>query len=300
MKKVLISTLLSLMLFILSVGLMTACDNSEPVENKKTFSSVVFNDITMDYDGEEHTIIATGVPEGATVTYTNEGPYILPGSYDIGVTIEAEGYNSCSKTATLTINALDFASVEFTDSTLDYDGKEHTIIATGVPEGATVTYANEGPYILPGSYDIGVTIEAEGYNSCSKTATLTINALDFASVEFTDSTLDYDGKEHTIIATGVPEGATVTYTNEGPYVNAGAYIISVNVSAQGFNPYTKSAKLTINKIDFPLNITFNDEKSTPLALTELLESLMFKEFNSVLIPPVLTSIMSSFTMYSCP
>ena len=190
MKKVLISTLLSLMLFILSVGLMTACDNSEPVENKKTFSSVVFNDITMDYDGEEHTIIATGVPEGATVTYTNEGPYILPGSYDIGVTIEAEGYNSCSKTATLTINALDFASVEFTDSTLDYDGKEHTIIATGVPEGATVTY-----------------------------------------------------------------------TNEGPYVNAGAYIISVNVSAQGFNPYTKSAKLTINKIDFPLNITFNDEKT---------------------------------------
>ena len=153
-----------------------------------------------------------------------------------------------------------FTNIVFNDVTIDYDGNEHTIVATGIPADASVTYTNEGPFVLPGKYDIGVKVEKEGYLTYEDTATLTINALTFTNVVFNDLTIDYDGKEHTIVATGVPAGASVTYTNEGPYTNAGEYTISVSVSAQGYNTYTKTAKLTINKIDFPSSIVFDDDK----------------------------------------
>lgn len=154
---------------------------------------------------------------------------------------------------------VDMTGVTFADATVSYDGSEHTITASGQPEGATVTYSNAGPYKLPGSYQIGVTITAEGYNDYQKTVTLTINALNF-DIDFEDDTVNYNGENHTIVATGQPSGATVTYTNAGPFVNAGEYNIGVSISKEGYNTFTKTVKLKINKIPFPTSIVFEDEK----------------------------------------
>ena len=184
----------------------------------------------------------------------------MPGSYEIGVEISAQGYNTYTKTVTLTINKINFTGIAFESQTIDYDGNGHTIVATGVPQGASVNYTNAGPYVLPGSYDIGVEISAQGYNTYTKTVTLTINKINFTGIVFESQTIDYDGNEHTIVATGMPQGASVNYTNAGPHKNADTYTISVSISAQGYNTFTKSVELKINKIDFPTSITFDDKK----------------------------------------
>ena len=46
-------------------------------------TSVVFSDLTVDYDGEFHTILASGAPSGTSVTYTGAGPFVNAGEYSI-------------------------------------------------------------------------------------------------------------------------------------------------------------------------------------------------------------------------
>ena len=228
------------------------------VINGATFSGITFENVTLDYDGSTHTITAQNVPDFATVTYTNAGPHKLPGEYTIGVKVTAEGYNDYTASAKLKINALNFTGITFENATLDYDANQHTIKAQGAPSFATVTYTGAGPHKLPGEYTIGVTVSAEGYNDYTASAKLKINALNFTGITFENATLDYDANQHTIEAQGVPAFATVTYTGAGPFVNAGSYPISVKVTAEGYNDYTASATLVINKIDFA-NVTFENK-----------------------------------------
>jgi len=256
MKKI----LLTILIVLSSFCFLCACSSEPSNPTNKDFTGITFESQTIDYDGAEHTIVATGMPQGASVNYTNAGPYVLPGSYEIGVEISAQGYNTYTKTVTLTINKINFTGITFESQTIDYDGAEHTIVATGMPQGASVNYTNAGPYVLPGSYEIGVEISAQGYNTYTKTVTLTINKINFTGITFESQTIDYDGSEHTIVATGMPQGASVNYTNAGPHKNADTYTISVSISAQGYNTFTKSVELKINKIDFPSTITFNDKK----------------------------------------
>lgn len=254
MKRKIVGLLLIVMLLVFTSFTFVACGKVDP------YSNVVFDDMSINYDGEEHTIEATGVPEEADVVYTNAGPFTLPGTYEIGVTISVEGQEPYEDSATLTISALSFSTVSFNDISIDYDGEEHTIEATGIPAGASAVYTNAGPFTMPGEYEIGVTINAVGYVQYQKTVTLTINALNFTGIGFTSDSVDYNGEGHTVEATGVPADATVVYTNAGPFTNAGTYTITINVSKQGYNTFTKSVQLTINKIDFSSSITFEDKK----------------------------------------
>lgn len=69
-------------------------------------SKIKFEDLSVTYDGEKHSIIATGVPSGVTVTYIGN-EQIKPGKYD--VLAQFTGINSNydkipDKHATLTIN----------------------------------------------------------------------------------------------------------------------------------------------------------------------------------------------------
>lgn len=243
-------------------GYKTYEDTATLTINALDFNGIVFESKTITYDGNAHTITATGVPVGAEVQYTNAGPHINSGIYAIGITISAEGYNTYTKTVNLVINSMAYSSVIFENKTISYDGNAHTITATGIPSGATVEYNNEGPYVLPGSYDITVVISLPNEVPYTKTVTLTINPLSFSSVVFENKAVNYSGEQHTITATGVPSGANVQYNNAGPYVNANTYDITVTISAPGYETFTKTVQLTINKIDFPSSIKFENKKVT--------------------------------------
>ena len=72
MKKV----LFAIMLIALSFSFLTACKETPTDTQTQDFRGIVFNNQSINYDGEEHTIVATGIPEGASVEYTNAGPSI--------------------------------------------------------------------------------------------------------------------------------------------------------------------------------------------------------------------------------
>ena len=78
---------------------------------------------------------------------------------------------------------------------------------------------------------------------------------DFEGLSFVGDTVDYDGLEHTLAVAGAPADATITYTNAGPYTDAGVYTIGVRVSKEGYNDYTATAQLVINPVDLT-GITF--------------------------------------------
>ena len=91
MKKLFISILLVIM----SCCFFVACGGDDPGNDETTlltFENIVFNNQTIDYDGDEHSIVATGVPQGASVVYTNAGPFVDAGEYNIGVKISKENY----------------------------------------------------------------------------------------------------------------------------------------------------------------------------------------------------------------
>ena len=80
--------------------------------------------------------------------------------------------------------------------------------------------------------------------------------LDFENIEFSDESVTYDGKEHTIIVSGAPDFAEVTYTNDGPYVNVGEYEITATISANGYNDLVLTATLTITPSE--VGLTFEE------------------------------------------
>lgn len=153
-----------------------------------------------------------------------------------------------------------FTGITFENKTVEYDGNEHTITATGAPSDASVVYTNAGPFVEPGEYNVSVLISKEGYNDYTKTVTLKISKKNFTGITFNNLTVDYDGSEHTIAVAGAPSDASVTYTNAGPFINAGEYSIGVSITKHGYNDYEKTVKLKINKISYPSSIIFESQK----------------------------------------
>ena len=188
MKKV----LLAIMLIMMAVCFFTAC-NDKPSDNAQNqdFVGIVFENDTIEYDGEEHTIIATGIPQGANVEYTNAGPYKNAGEYEISITISAEGYNTFTKSVKLIINKIDFPStITFENKKVMYTGNEVTIIISGeLPDGTQVHYTNNKG-IKPDKYNAVATLTNPNYNTKTLSATLTIyNVLD-AAKKTIDTVLD--------------------------------------------------------------------------------------------------------------
>lgn len=178
MKK----ALLTIMLIATACCFLVACSGGAGDPPKQDFSEIVFNSQTISYDGEGHTIVATGVPQNANVEYTNEGPYKNAGEYDISITVSAEGYNTFTKSVKLTINKIDFPStITFENKKVIYTGDEKTILISGeLPEGTQVHYTNSKA-IQPGEYNAVATLTNPNYNTKTLSATLTIyNILDTA------------------------------------------------------------------------------------------------------------------------
>lgn len=101
-----------ILLLVLSVfGLVACSDPEEPSTDNGgsqqtpallEFENITFESQTVNYDGEYHTITCTGVPEGATVNYTNNS-HKEDGVYKAEAVVSKEGYVTKKYEATLTI-----------------------------------------------------------------------------------------------------------------------------------------------------------------------------------------------------
>lgn len=217
-------------------------------------SDVVFADETVTYDGKSHSLTAMNLPDGVSVSYagnnqTQVGTYKITARFTVD---DAANYNTIAdKTATLTIKKADMtmSGVVLADQTVTYDGKAHSLTATGVPAGVTVTYEGNNQ-TEAGTYKVTARFTTNGnYNAIpDKTATLTINKanVDMSGVIFADQTAIYDGKEHSLVATGLPTGVTASYVGN-QQVNTGSYTVTARFSASAnYNAIAdKTAVLTI-------------------------------------------------------
>lgn len=158
--------------------------SSSPKIEKKYFEGITLNGKTVTYDGNEHKLEAQGVPEFAKITYSNNGPFINAGEYEVSILVTAEGYHDFTQTAKLKIVNADLQNISFSDAIFEYDGLEKRIDITGnIPNNAIVTYTSDVPGIQNiateiGEYNITALIQVPNFNDLTLNAKLTIKAVD--------------------------------------------------------------------------------------------------------------------------
>ena len=151
------STLLFVVILALVLTLaLVACTEEE---DKEIFG-VTFEDLTVDYDGNPHSITVTGkLPAGVSVVY-GSNTATEPGVYSAIATLYGKGYVTVTLSAKLTIVApdVDITGVTFEDITVDFDGDPHELTVSGVlPEGVSVSYSNNvatdaGEYLVTATF----------------------------------------------------------------------------------------------------------------------------------------------------
>ncbi len=99
-KKIFI---VAIVVMCLSLCFVACNDTNDTVDDSNSpqlakFTGITFSNLTVGYDGEEHELLAEGIPAGANVSYTNNVA-TEDGIYNATATITKEGYE------TLTLNA---------------------------------------------------------------------------------------------------------------------------------------------------------------------------------------------------
>ena len=240
-----------------------------PEPGKEDFTNVFFDNSTVTYDGNPHILSEVrGAPEGTTITYTGREEHINVGIYDASALLQKDGYNDKTLNATLTINSATFSGLTLESKTVTYDGIDHindVQLSGDLPQGTTqqlVVKNSSGTQVTSainaGTYSYQLTLSKDNYANAVLNATLTINKANITGISFNSETLVYDGDPHTLTITGtLPSGGSVSYSNNGPYTDAGVYQMGAVISAPNYNNLSLSATLTIQKATFT-GITFND------------------------------------------
>ena len=232
----------------------------------RTFDGLTFADKTVTYNGSAQSIEVTNLPQGATVTYSPSNTFTNAGVYTVTATVSAPNFDTVTLSATLTINkaSYDMSRVVFADKSVAYDGNAHSLEATNLPGGVTVTYIGNNQTNV-GTYTVLAVFSGDSanYNSIANmTATLTVTQNKVQGVTFDSRTVMYDGAAHSLAIEGnLPHGIAVVYEGNSQ-TNAGTY--TVTAKFVGSNPNFEqlpdmSATLTIEKRE--LQIEFVGEQT---------------------------------------
>lgn len=187
-------------------------------------SGIRFADRKVVYNGEEHTLVYTGVlPKGVSAEVQGSAVNASATPYEIKLVFsveDEENYNVPeSLTALLTIDqaTFDVSGISFVDKIVSYNGKEQTIGYEGnLPEGVTATLSNH-EQTEAGKYTAVLSFEHENPNYKeipNKTAQLIIEKAnyDMSNVKWNyTSPLTYNTKEQSVSIdeTTLPEGVSV-------------------------------------------------------------------------------------------
>lgn len=221
---------------------------------------LVLEDESFVHDGAAKALVISGtLPAGVTVAYAGNGQ-INVGTYEVTATINGGvNYNNLVLTADLTITKGTLALV-LEDQTFMYDGQAKALTVTGtIPQGVTVTYTNNQQTEI-GVYQVGATVNGgANYQDLSLTANLTIVEGVITNIQLNGATFVYDGIAKSLAITGeLPEGFTVTYTNNGQ-INAGTYQVTATIiGTEFYRDLVLTANLVITKASIE-GIIFEDQ-----------------------------------------
>lgn len=193
-KKTILLLLLTMTAF---VGCGSNNDTSSPKneisssssnETLKDFQYVVFEDLSVVYDGQEHGLSelqdSHNELDGAKVEYSNYETYTDVGTYEYKATVTKEGYNTKTYTAKLTITPASFTNLEYESKKVTFDGNEHKddiklvgFIPTNTTTKVTITDSTGKEVtscVAADTYTFKCLVTNKNYTSKTYTATLTI------------------------------------------------------------------------------------------------------------------------------
>ena len=202
--------------------------------------------------------------EASTVYTLEKAEGLNAGTYAITVNVIPNGNYNVTQTiaGTYTIQkaTYDMSGVFFDGGQFTYDGNAKSLaIQNALPDGVTVEYEGNDQ-IDADTYTVTAhfTGDADNYNLIEdKTATLTILQAEIEGLSFLDASATYDGADHTIEVTGMPQGANVVYSISNTQKNADTYEVTATVSVN--DPNYLEAVLTATLVIYPKQITITGD-----------------------------------------
>ena len=219
MKK--IKLLVFLLTAMFSIITIAGCNDTEKtvVITKELLEGLKFEDVTVDYDGEDHSIFVQDVPEGVTVNYIGNDKS-FPGTYDVIAFLVYEDLN-VERHAALTINRKNPVLTVEDNQVLFIYGNEMNPIYELDNESQAVEFkyykddveVSHNALTTPGTYQVEViALKSAVYEQVSQKVTVTTTNSKLG-LSFKDKTVEYDGNEHEITLTGEGvEQYSVTYS----------------------------------------------------------------------------------------
>ena len=238
---------------------------------------IVFEDLTVEYDGQPHSIYATNLPEGVSVEYENNN-HTTAGAYKVtahftGADDDTHYKLTLDKTAMLVITkkTYDTRGIVFEDLTVEYDGQPHSIYATNLPEGVGVEYENNNQTTV-GTHKVTAhfTGDCKNYNDLpDKTAVLTILPVgkdDISNIEFTldessntYSVTAYKGNADNPIIPRSYNNLPVTAIGENAFKdNKSLFSITIPDSITQIGNYAFASCTSLVNVEIPDSVTYID------------------------------------------
>lgn len=218
-------------LIILAGILLTSCELPTPGSGgtnvggvtQKDLEALVFEDVTVEYNGEEHSILIDNIYEdkGVKIQYFNNGKKD-PGTYTVSAVIK---YNSIyvNKSAVLTIDKWSSSMEAEAVQTLNLSSGEFSLeysVDNGLEENLQIIDENGkniklNDIMKPGVYNLEIYVKGNSYYKDTNHVNITVNVIESAyEISFDSKKIIADGAEHKVELTGtLPEGYTVEYSN---------------------------------------------------------------------------------------
>ena len=247
---------LSCFLVLLSMLLLVACGTKITEEDLR---NLVFNDITVSYDGEVHSIYVENIYEdkGVVITYSGNDTAKSPGKYTVTALISYEDIK-ISKFAFITIEKMESVLTAPSEQVVYLSNSLVNLEYTLNNDQQTVTVLNENKiavtsdyYSKKGTYQLELYAKTNTYYKESNHVTVTLKVVDSKfDIEFKNQTVVENGEEQTILLNGnLPSGYTVDYTNNKG-TNPGKYLAKAEIKdSNGVVVETHTAVLNIQKKD---------------------------------------------------
>ena len=225
---------------------LKVADTVSLVIEKARLSGIAFRDSTFIYDGTPKSLAATGLPAGATVVYSgNDRTHA--GTYSVTATVSRPNYQDSLLTATLTIRKAAAVITAAQTQKHVFDGTIKNVTASLNHTDVSLTYAPQQGYSAVGVYPVIISAaETANYLKTADTVSLEIAKAGLSGIAFRDSAFTYDGTPRSLAVSGLPTGATVTYSGNAR-TNAGTYSVTATVSRPNYKDSLLIATLTIHK-----------------------------------------------------
>lgn len=225
MKKLKKILYIFLVLFAVSLGTvgLISCDNENTEQNESGWEDKLkFEDTSVEYDGKAHSILVTGAPEGATITYRGNDK-TKPGEYRVFAKVEYQDkevslkamltIEKCKSVITAEKNQVFYTCNNDPRPLYSLNNEEQTISVV-VKQGDKICTEND--LYKVGTYTVELKADKSTYYKASDVVSITVEVKEsqFAGVSFPSQEVVYDGLEHSVTLAGsLPEGYSVSYTD---------------------------------------------------------------------------------------